>query len=552
MADPPPRIGFDIGLPPDDTARAFDARSQGPDQGLRITARWSEMMHDEHARAFTVAHLARLDLLEDIRTSLADVIHNGGTFEQWRANIQPILERAGWWGRVEDRSLTGADHAIHVGPRRLETIYRTNLRVSRAAGQWARIRELADVAPFLRYSAVMDDRTRPAHRRWHGTILRWDDAWWDTHFPPCGWNCRCTVIQLSQRDLARRGWQVSKAPPKDLRPARPFQPAGAAEPVLVPDGIDPGWAYNPGKASLRGVATKAIETLEHTAAHDLPAARAALAEIVSANGAFFALEEPDTAFPVMILGDEEKTAIGAAARVVTLVHEAIEHQISKQRDFARDVYRQLAGMEVRAPIAAVVEDLLLFAQESGPRWLAVSIRAPEGTPFVSAVEVMREAALDRRLVTATILRDRAMLPAADDVAAFAERAIDDRQFNRALQLGRAGQADPAEVRGLRRELPAERVRHVENFHFEGGIRADRFPVTQDDLLLIPKIIRDGVSSFKARPPDRGGSIVRHALKIGDLWYVYIERASFKRARLAPATFYKTQKRPVWATEGGEG
>src|SRR5690349_1971490 len=131
MADRP-NIRQLIHLPPDDTRRAFEARDQ-----LRVTVRWHEMWQEEHARAFTVAKVARLDLLDTIRNSLADALANGATFEQWKERIIPDLQRAGWWGRVRDRELTGTDQAIRVGPRRLRTIFYTNLRVSRAAGQWA-------------------------------------------------------------------------------------------------------------------------------------------------------------------------------------------------------------------------------------------------------------------------------------------------------------------------------------------------------------------------------------------------------------------------------
>jgi SPP1 gp7 family putative phage head morphogenesis protein len=254
MADAP-SIRQVIHLPPEEAVRAFEARD-----ALRTTVQWHEMWGEEHSRAFTVAKVARLDLLETIRGSLDEAGRNGMTFEQWQAQLQPELEKAGWWGRVQDKELTGTSRPVLVGPRRLRTIYDTNMRVSRAAGHWARIQELKKVAPYLRYSSIRDRRTRPAHRRWHGTILPVDHPWWDTHFPPCGWNCRCTVQQLSERDLKRYGWQPSKRPPDD-GPPRGFWRAGAEKPEAIPAGISPGFAYNPGKTAMRAIANKAAASI---------------------------------------------------------------------------------------------------------------------------------------------------------------------------------------------------------------------------------------------------------------------------------------------------
>ncbi|MGK9943764.1 phage minor head protein, partial [Salmonella enterica subsp. enterica] len=87
-----------------------------------------------------------------------------------------------------------------------------------AAGEWAQIRDTARSAPYLMYDAVGDARTREQHRAWDGTVLRWDDAWWQTHRPPNGWNCRCTVIQLGERDLAALGKDgPDEAPPVKRR-----------------------------------------------------------------------------------------------------------------------------------------------------------------------------------------------------------------------------------------------------------------------------------------------------------------------------------------------
>jgi SPP1 gp7 family putative phage head morphogenesis protein len=242
MAD----IRATIGLEPKDAVEFFRSKGTYP-----VSRHWTDLWQEEHARAFTVAKMMERGLLEQVRTSLDQVIANGGTFEQWKDQIRPELERAGWWGKVDNSDLTGVDWPVFVGPARLRTIYNTNLRMARAAGKWKRIQALKKVAPYLRYSAILDGRTRPLHRAWHGTILPVDHPWWNTHFPPCGWNCRCTVTQLSERDLRLRGWTVSEPPPEG--PSHGFVKADG-EIISVPAGIDPGFAYNVGKRHLTGLA----------------------------------------------------------------------------------------------------------------------------------------------------------------------------------------------------------------------------------------------------------------------------------------------------------
>jgi len=391
-----------IGLPPSDTARAFGARDE-----LRQTVKWSEMWHGDHARAFTVAKVAKLDLLNTIRASLDDALRNGGTFEQWQAGLVPELQKAGWWGRVADKELTGTSQPIFVGPRRLRTIYDTNLRVSRAAGQWARIQELKDVAPYLRYSAVMDRRTRPQHRIWHGTILRVDDPWWDEHYPPCGWRCRCNVLQLSDRDLKARGWEVSKSPPPE-GPGRSFWPAGAERPVRVPSGIDPGFAYNPGKASMAAIADKAARTLAETALHNLAAARAVLRDLVDSPAFLKAMDEPDTGFPVMILDAETRGLIGADTPVAMLSSATFAKQNRNHPELTLARYRRLPEIGAAADIVARDGDtVLLMVKADDGAWLVTVVKATRTGLglFVQSFRVQNDRSLKRLLKRAEIIRD---------------------------------------------------------------------------------------------------------------------------------------------------
>ena len=56
------------------------------------------------------------------------------------------------------------------------------------------------------------------------------------------------MIQLSERDLERLGKKPAEQPPKYANdPPREYVNPRTGEVSPVPRGIDPGWAYNPGK-----------------------------------------------------------------------------------------------------------------------------------------------------------------------------------------------------------------------------------------------------------------------------------------------------------------
>lgn len=221
-------------------------------QKLRIPTRtWTDIWQGMHARAFVVAGAMRDELLADFQEAVARGLEDGTTIAEFRKDFDRIVAKHGW---------------SYKGGRgwRSRVIFDTNMRTAYMAGRWEQIQANAERRPFLRYVAVQDRRTRPDHRKWHGTVLRADDPWWSTHYPPNGWNCRCTVQQLSARDMERFGYTESgSAPPSPTETRTVNTPSGPVA-VEVPEGIDPGWSYNVGEASVgsggRGPQRQALDT----------------------------------------------------------------------------------------------------------------------------------------------------------------------------------------------------------------------------------------------------------------------------------------------------
>ncbi|HCE0743589.1 phage head morphogenesis protein, partial [Escherichia coli] len=131
-------------------------------KGYQITWDWEEMWQEAHARAFTVAKVTRLDILEDIRGALQQAVDEGKTDRWFRQELEPVLKRKGWWGpRDTTDPVTGEPVTIQQGsPWRLDTIFRTNMSVLYSAGRWAEQMENVDDRPYWMYTGINDSHTR--------------------------------------------------------------------------------------------------------------------------------------------------------------------------------------------------------------------------------------------------------------------------------------------------------------------------------------------------------------------------------------------------------
>ncbi|MFT4099113.1 MAG: phage minor head protein [Rhodoblastus sp.] len=240
MADPK-RSGFPV--PPEVSAYFRD-------KNLKPAFSWQDLWGEEHAYNFTVAKAVDAELLKVFQDSLQRAIDEGQSFETWRDQLRPELERLGWWGKrmVADPTGKSPDKAVDFSsPRRLQNIFWSNVRSARAAGQWERAQRSKRALPFLLYVRTTSAEPRVEHLAWVGIILPVDHEFWRTHFPPNGWGCKCSVRQISKREAERLlGEPGYTSDVGDFLRKTTYVNKRTGQVTQEPVGIDPGWGTNPG------------------------------------------------------------------------------------------------------------------------------------------------------------------------------------------------------------------------------------------------------------------------------------------------------------------
>lgn len=202
-----------------------------------ISYDWHDVYREAHVKAFTVAGLAKLDVLQDVQNALIEAQEKGQSLETFKQNFLSLLKKKGWYGKQTVKRPDGSVKEVNVSsPWRVKTIYRTNMATAAMAGMYKQLKTMADIMPYWRYVTVGDGRVREEHARIHGKILRHDDPFWDKYFPLNGYNCRCRVEALSEEEIKKKGLKVSD---------------GRSMGYEVMPFVGTGWDYNPGKEDFR-------------------------------------------------------------------------------------------------------------------------------------------------------------------------------------------------------------------------------------------------------------------------------------------------------------
>jgi len=199
------------------------------------TESWTQLYAAGHDHGFVVAGANRENLVMDFMRAVDEVIADGKSLEHFRKNFDQIVKSHGW---------------DYHGERnwRSKVIYQTNLMSSFAAGRRGQLLDMRETHPYWMYvhsDAVKHPRAE--HQAWDGMVLRWDDPFWQTHFPPNGWGCQCEVRALTERQARAMGKSgPDTAPPIAMREVTVGTTGPSPRTVQVPVGIDPGFEYAPG------------------------------------------------------------------------------------------------------------------------------------------------------------------------------------------------------------------------------------------------------------------------------------------------------------------
>lgn len=219
------------------------------------TRAWDDISRAAHDRAFMVAGAMKADLLADLAQAVDKSIAEGRSLEEFRRDFRSIVEKHGWHGWTGEDTEGGRAWRTRV-------IYKTNARVSYAAGRLAQLRNGGFSWWVYFHGGSLDPRI--IHLSWNGLALRPDHPFWQKHYPPNDWGCSCYVSGARSREGVKR---LGGDPDKELEPGWD----AIDRKTGLPQGLGKGWDYAPG-ASVSDTVTELapkLETLPERPAIDL-------------------------------------------------------------------------------------------------------------------------------------------------------------------------------------------------------------------------------------------------------------------------------------------
>lgn len=113
----------------------------------------------------------------------------------------------------------------------LKLEYDSAIAGGQMAARWKQFKEEEEEFPNITYQTAGDGNVRPSHQALDNVTLPLSDSFWQAHYPPNGWGCRCDVIQSTGRKITDR----AKVVPPDDTP-KMFQVNLGQRGLIFPEG----------------------------------------------------------------------------------------------------------------------------------------------------------------------------------------------------------------------------------------------------------------------------------------------------------------------------
>jgi hypothetical protein len=157
---------------------------------------FDRMTAEAKRRSFTVAGLARNEMVAVAHEELATALAVGRPLSEFSSSLSERFDAAGW---------------TEINPSHVELIYRNGVAKSYAQGRRDHLSQphILAARPYWEIKGIDDENTRPAHGAAHGKILSAEDPFWDRAPLPWGHNDRCRIVSRTAAYVERSGLEVT-------------------------------------------------------------------------------------------------------------------------------------------------------------------------------------------------------------------------------------------------------------------------------------------------------------------------------------------------------
>lgn len=160
---------------------------------------FDKMLPELKARCFVITGIENANAIQSVRDKIA-TLPEGADWNEVKKEIAATMSP---W--LDEESAA----------KRADLLVRFHGFQAYQATQWNLDQQTKDTHPYYLYRTAQDDAVRDSHAALDGIILPIDDPFWQTHYPPWDWGCRCELIAISEDDVQAVREEDAKRPPDE-------------------------------------------------------------------------------------------------------------------------------------------------------------------------------------------------------------------------------------------------------------------------------------------------------------------------------------------------